>query len=136
MKKHKRIKILRALIVLTVIFIWAHSFMPPDMSGEESGFVVSVLELAFGKGNVSELLVRKLAHFTEYFILGMELMAYFGVFHTGAFHGLTVAAIDETIQLLSQRGSSLLDVWLDFAGCLTGILIILLITGKKHTKKE
>ena len=134
--KKKRTKILIVLIALTVAFIWIHSLMPPEMSGEESGFVVSLLEFIFGKGNVSELLVRKLAHFTEYLVLGIELMAYFRVFHLGAFHGLFVAALDETIQIVSQRGSSLLDVWLDFAGCLTGILIILLITGKKHTKKE
>lgn len=132
MRKNRKLLI---LIAVTVAFIWIHSMMPPDMSEDESGFVVKVLEIFMGKGNVSELFIRKLAHFSEYCLLGLELMAYFGKFPTGAFHGLFVAAADETIQIFSGRGSSLLDVWLDCAGCVTGLVIIILIL-KKKTKRE
>jgi VanZ family protein len=46
---------------------------------------------------------------------------------------------DETIQYFTQRGSRLLDVWLDFSGALTAIIIFYfiykLIKNKRHTQK-
>lgn len=36
-----------------------------------------------------------------------------------------VAAIDETIQIFSHRGSQLQDVWLDFSGFIVGTLLLL-----------
>lgn len=37
--------------------------------------------------------------------------------------GLLIAFMDETIQLFSDRGSQVQDVWLDFAGVVTGVLL-------------
>ena len=105
--------------------------MPPDMSGQESNFVVKILERIFGEGNVSEHFIRKLAHFTEYFVFGMEIMLYMGKFDICLFHGVFTAAVDETIQIFSLRGSSLIDVWLDTAGCILGITLIYIILRKK-----
>ena len=39
--------------------------------------------------------------------------------------GFFVAAIDETIQIFSHRGSQLQDVWLDFSGFVVGTLLLL-----------
>ena len=127
----KKTRLLKILIIITLAFIWIHSTMPPDVSSDESGFVVKILEGVFGTGNVSELLVRKLAHFTEYCLLGLELMACTGSVSASMSNGLFAAAVDETIQIFSNRGSSLADVWIDFAGCLLGVLIIYLIRRKK-----
>ena len=43
-RKNEVIKrILIVVILLTLAFIWGHSMMPGDMSGEESGFVYRIL---------------------------------------------------------------------------------------------
>ena len=118
----------------------------------ESGFVYDLLcpffELFMGKGNVTEHFIRKLAHFTEFFGLGLELMLFMRleflkvkpVLPVNAWvFGTFCALIDETIQLFSGRRPAVQDVWLDSAGCLTGVLIMLagiMLADKKNKKKN
>ena len=70
-------KLLAVFIVLTLVFIWGQSVMDRELSSEESGFVMRlvtpVLELIVGRGNVTEHMVRKLAHFCEFALLGAEM---------------------------------------------------------------
>ena len=85
--------------------------------------------------------VRKIAHAVEFALLGATsicMLAILGWMSThmvlhGAFLVLLVAVADETIQAYTGRGSSVLDVVLDFAGGLAGIclagLIYLVIRG-------
>ena len=138
MKSNKKpIVILSVIIVLTLAVIWIHSFMSMETSSEESGFVYELLcpffEIFMGKGNVTELFIRKLAHFTEFMVLGLELMLYvrflmsgkrFILLITAWTAGTLCALIDESIQILSGRGSQIADVWLDSAGCITGVLVM------------
>ena len=74
-------RILAVLILLTIVFIWGHSLMSREDSSKESDWVrqllTPVLELLVGEGNVTEHLVRKLAHFCEYALLGLELLLFF-----------------------------------------------------------
>lgn len=110
----------------------------PD-SQEKSLSIVEVvkpiLEPIVGKGNVTDHLVRKLAHFAEFGALGCELMLLSSIRKRRGiqpivnclFAGLSTAVVDETIQIFSNRGSQVQDVLLDFAGAVTGILFILLI---------
>lgn len=44
-----------------------------------------------------------------------------------AFFGMTVTLTDETIQIFSDRGSQVQDVWLDFSGVCAGVGVMLLI---------
>ena len=136
-------KALIIIICATIAFIWIHSIMPTDMSSNESGLVMKiiqpVLELFVGKGNVTEHLVRKMAHFIEYFVLGSELTFFFNrkklpqfpkavatiIFPLGI--SLTVASIDEFIQIFSNRGPMVQDVLLDFCGALTAYIIVRII---------
>ena len=71
--------ILTVLLVLMLLFIWGHSMVPAEASAAESGRVGALLtpflELFVGKGNVTDHLVRKLAHFSEYAALGVLLGA-------------------------------------------------------------
>ena len=73
----KQLTILNILITATILFAWGHSLMPGDLSEEESSRALELLrpflEILFGKGNVTDHLVRKLAHFSEYALLGCEL---------------------------------------------------------------
>lgn len=128
-------KILIVLLVITLMFIWGNSLFDKEASAQESRLVVRILEIVFGQGNVSEHFVRKLAHFAEYTVLGMELYALSGRFMLGAAHGMFAAVIDETIQLMVNRGSNLADVWLDFSGVVFGSVILVLL-GKLVERKR
>lgn len=139
-----RFKIIAFIITIFVIsFIFIHSTMPADQSSTESQFVLNILQpflSLFNSGKpVSEHFVRKLAHFSEFTILGVMLTvcAYsfrrkktYKLFPGIAGAGLLTALIDETIQLnIIGRAGMITDVWIDFAGVLTGTLIMLIIFG-------
>ena len=77
MKKKETVRaVLTVLIVLTLIFIFRNSTDSKEESSALSLYVKElvgpILEVFVGKGNVTEHLVRKLAHFTEFFALGTE----------------------------------------------------------------
>lgn len=142
MKRRKtQIKtILVVLLALLLAFIWLHFMMPAEDSAEESQrvgqFLTPFLELLVGEGNVTDHLVRKLAHFCEYGALGILAGALLLVKkESGIFRwsyallcALAVAVIDESIQLLADgRGAQVQDVLLDTAGSLTGLLAVWLI---------
>ena len=145
MKRRKtQIKtILVVLLALLLAFIWLHSMMPAEDSAEESQrvgqFLTPFLELLVGEGNVTDHLVRKLAHFCEYGALGILAGALLLVKReSGIFRwsyallcALAVAVIDESIQLLADgRGAQVQDVLLDTAGSLTGLLAVWLIAAR------
>ena len=75
--------VLPLLIIATLAFIWIHSAMPGDVSSAESGFVYEflqpVLKAILPDEWVTELLIRKMAHFCEYALLGVEMAAYMAV---------------------------------------------------------
>lgn len=125
--------VLLVFIVATLVIIWTNSMEPPAESSKKSQWVMALvkpfLELFVGKGNVTEFLVRKLAHFCEFGLLGCELSLMLIVrkcqrlqwYVNAVMFAFVVAALDETIQIFADRGSSLADVWLDAAGAVTGI---------------
>ena len=148
-KNRKTVIILSVIIVATLVFIWGHSLMDQTESGEESGFILKLIgpffEIFAGKGNVTELFIRKLAHFTEFFGLGAELLLFMHkvLKHSNAIKvinawvfGTLCALIDETIQIFSGRGPAIADVWLDSAGCMTGVMIMLCIIFVFDRKKS
>lgn len=134
MKTHKRSRILLLLLIgATLAFIWTRSMKSRAASAAESAAVMELLmpllELFVGGGNVTDHLVRKLAHFCEFGLLGVEVSAWLAL-RAGEKHrplpplafGLTVAALDETIQLFAAgRGCQLSDVALDFGGYVCGL---------------
>lgn len=131
--------LLLAAVIAVVAFIWFNSLEPPELSSEKSGRVTAwltpLLELVVGEGNVTEHLVRKMAHFGEFFLLGIVLTSLISgrikslwtALITCLFCTLLIAMIDETIQLFTDRGSQLKDVWLDFAGGSAGVALVLLV---------
>ena len=139
-----RRKVLFSLLILVLILIWGQSFLPTDISRRESGSLFAllspVLDLLFGPESVSHHLLRKIAHFTEFFLLGC-LMAGLAP-HTAKAQSiagglcLLAALIDETIQIFSDRGDQIQDVWLDFAGAAAGVLLINLLCRLLRHRKE
>ncbi len=140
MKKSKILLIVLAL--LTLIFIFSNSMPDIESSKVQSEGIMKLikpfLELIVGKGNVTLHMVRKLAHFTEFGLLGFVLGLLVGKPRSGTFFFVLLTALtDETIQLFTGRGSQVKDVWIDFAGGCTGIIagIILLSIVSKFIKK-
>ena len=142
-----RRKILLCLFLLILVFIWGQSCLPVSLSREESSQVLAFLrpflELIFGRGTVTHHLVRKLAHFTEFFVLGCVLSALLPLHWRWRLLalglGLLAALIDETIQIFSGRGDQISDVWLDFSGAAAGILLLTLIlwlAGKRRHQRD
>ena len=154
-KNTKRIRlILSIIILLTVIIIWGHSFMTPEMSTEESSFVKEIVEAVVQSVSnneaftIPEIVIRKSAHFIEYAILGLELVILITInkslqadddkkrglikkllslYPTAFIISLLVGFVDETIQYFTGRYSSVWDVLLDLAGASFSILVFLLI---------
>ena len=150
-KKRKTfVYLISIIIALTVGFIWVHSCFPPDLSEEEStattGIVQLVFDKIFGEGKlyIDEAVIRKLAHFTEFFALGTEfaflLIALkkesYKSYLTLLLIGLFVGAIDETIQIFSGRGAAVLDVLLDFFGFSVAVGLFILIFFIRTKKKK
>ena len=121
--------ILLILIAITLCIIWGHSLEGPQTSSANSQAVLEnivkpILGPLFGAEHITELFVRKMAHFAEFFVLGTECFLLLWVRQKIRLHwvghlfgfGFLVAALDETLQLFTGRGSSLSDVWLDFTG--------------------
>ena len=145
------IVLLSLLILFTIGFIWGNSMKTRSESQSLSlgvlQFIRPLLDAIFSPENVTDHLVRKLAHFTEFAVLGAELMllsVLLGRRNLSSilncmFAGLIVAVTDETIQLFSSRGSQVIDVVLDFSGVVIGVLALLLLravlVGFRNTKK-
>ena len=121
------------LVGLTVAFILSRSMRGKVASDGESQWVTDLLREIFHSDSISHAFVRKLAHFTEFFILGAELsgllwlerrrsvQSYLNIW----FAGELCALLDETVQIFSGRGPSVADVWLDTSGATCGIFLLL-----------
>ena len=145
----KRKWIWALLLVANLAFIWGNSLLDGSQSGSMSGGILawinSFLGLDEAGAEILHHLIRKTAHFTEFACLGMLLTWGCGMAQLNGvslytlplFGSLTAACIDETIQIyVAGRGSSLLDVWTDAAGALTGMMFLLIghHVWKKHKR--
>lgn len=150
-KKRKTfVWIISILIALTVGFIWIHSCFPRDLSTEEStvttNLVQRVFDAVFGEGKIyiDELVIRKIAHFSEFFALGTEFAFLLIALKRESYKsyltllpiGLFVGAVDETIQIFSDRGAAVTDVLLDFFGYAFAVAVFLLIFFIREKKKK
>lgn len=135
------------LLVANLAFIWGNSLLDGKQSAKLSNGIVAMDSHVQDKGidEVKTLrkLVRKSAHLVEFACLGMllawgcRLAGVDGVsFYTlPLLGGLTAACIDETIQhFVPGRSSELMDVWVDSAGVMIGMMLFLLgyHVCKKH----
>ena len=105
-----------ALCALWLAVIIGHSLMPADLSNAESGGLLARLIALFPF--LTERLLRKLAHFSEFAVLGFLLAQCFRVrVARPLLAGLLCALGDETVQLfIPGRSGQIHDVWIDFAG--------------------
>ena len=122
-----------------IAFIFSNSMKIASVSTVSSSRVLTLLQAALRRlghpalaQRLTDHIVRKMAHFCEYMLEGFLLTLCLRVY-TRRFvrhiswpilGGLLTALTDETIQMFSDgRSSQITDVWLDFSGVLTGILV-------------
>ena len=148
------------LLSVNVLFIWGNSGLPADVSNQLSQSVMEVLEkilqhplfekvsvriintmnrllnTTIPNEDVGGTLLRKMAHFLEFSVLGLNLCWFFQILEQKGIHkftmpllsGMLVALIDETIQLYSVgRSASLVDVWIDTGGLILGASLLLAV---------
>ena len=138
-----------AVSLFMVAFIFINSALPAEESAETSGGLLGFINGIFaacGFGfELSHNLLRKIAHFVEFFAVGAAFLFTLASFTKNLkahiikpmFAGLLVAVIDETIQLFPQgRSSQVSDVVLDFAGAFCGIMITWFIISKINKKRS
>ncbi len=138
----KRLRLCCTLLVCNLVFIWGNSLLPGEISGAISDWVKAVIEWLLpgdGESAPGGGLLRKLAHFTEFALLGMCFGWLFGMLekakHWPFLCGAAAACIDETIQrFVPDRGPSIRDVVIDSCGVLTGM--ILLYLGHAYLRKK
>jgi VanZ family protein len=155
MSNKKYIKFVLPLITLAwIAFIWSRSVMNGVDSADESTTVLYIVQRILAHlptdVGVTDHIIRKLAHYSEFAILGFLLGADVALLTGRVWRNITIpmllglltALTDETIQLFSLgRSSMVADVWIDFAGVVTGIAVLVLIWGvtrffeKKRGKK-
>ncbi|RKW66852.1 MAG: VanZ family protein [Veillonella sp.] len=140
--------ILYIVLCLIVFFIWDNSL---QNGGNSDGFSLIFAEwlapiadkLGF-YGNIWALnrIVRKLAHLTEFTILGgvlyVVLRRYieYGTVVKTIGVGIVIASLDEFIQLFSLgRSSQLSDVLIDTVGIIIGISVVKLTYYISHDKR-
>ena len=120
--------VLIAVTALTLFFIFSNSLRGPEESMEQSNEVGSLVGVIFPPdtplGGFIADNTRKIAHFVEYGILGVEI-ALLVIFYLqnklkmaiiSLPAAMCIAVIDETLQYFSGRGPAIVDVWIDLGG--------------------
>lgn len=115
-------------LVWCILFIFHNSLETSSISSARSHEVMQKINAILAHLNIgplSEHVVRKLAHFSEFTLEGFLLMLCLRVYtrrfvrHVSwpMLGGMATALLDETIQLyVPGRTSSVRDVWIDFGG--------------------
>lgn len=146
-KRNKRFLLFLGLTVLWLMVIFSFSMQTGNESSQISGgivtlFVETIFPAGFAYIEEVEFLIRKAAHFTEYFILG--ILTSLTVSETRCRHilltswicGSAAACCDETIQLFSAgRTGQFVDVLLDSTGVLCGCGAVYMIAAVFRSRK-
>ncbi|MDD6319988.1 MAG: VanZ family protein [Oscillospiraceae bacterium] len=126
-------------LICCILFIFHNSLEVGSVSSARSQAVMQKVNSVLAKvhlGPLSQHTIRKLAHFSEFLLEGFLLMLCLRVYtrrfvrHVSwpLLGGLATALMDETIQRwIPGRTSSVVDVWIDFAGVVAGLFAALLI---------
>ena len=148
MKRYGLLVFFVALAILAAVLAFCFSSQPgPDSNELSEGIVRRLLELLRMETSeqsmrMGNFLVRKAAHFTIYFLLGLGL--------TCAFHwqkrlpawlpailmGVAFAASDEYHQLFTGRSAMVRDVILDACGVAAGCIAACAGAGLVRKRRE
>ena len=143
-------------VIATATLIFAFSAQPGDGSAQVSGSLTEELLAAWWPGyeslqeiaqlqlaGVVDVMIRKGGHFFEYALLGFFVLLLAdsyslrrrGLLAWGV--GTLYAATDELHQLMvAERAGQFLDVCLDSAGVIAGVLLAVWILKKRRIKHD
>ena len=132
------------LLILCLGFIWGNSALPGRISGNLSNGILQWINSHAGT-HLTGYAVRKLAHFSEFTLLGL-ILAWMGRLYSEKgterltlplLGGVLAALTDETIQVfVPNRGPSVIDVWIDTSGVILGIGILVLGHAVVRTRRK
>jgi len=136
MTKSKKLAAVFCVPLLTwLYFVFSNSLKSKKASAAQSAPLQELVTppiKSMGVSNadhVAELVVRKSAHIAEFFVLTLLccLVLYFlgkkqkTVLALSALFAAVTACIDETLQIFSQRGAAVKDVFIDLIGVVLAI---------------
>lgn len=135
--KKKIINIL--LLIIWILFIFIMSSFNADKSSMQSGLIVDILSNIFHISNIDLLtiIIRKLAHITEYLILGILMINCLKDYKINKLYLVSIllciiySMLDEFHQtFINGRSGEIQDILIDTIGIITGILIYNLLLKK------
>lgn len=134
----KQLSIILVLIWMIIIFIMS-SFNAED-SANQSNFIVNIISNILNIENVRllSLIIRKLAHFTEYLILGFLTINMLNKNDISKKYLISIlicliyATSDEIHQIfVPGRACQIKDILIDSVGSITGIYLFKLLKKRK-----
>lgn len=139
MKKHYKLAIVLFWMILIYYFSQQTVYESIRLSNVATMVFTDILELFFPDYVFDEEyihhIVRKIAHFTIYFILGIMVSWLINVGNSKGKRSIFIAAVcclvfaisDETLQLfIYGRGAQVTDVLIDISGASLGIFLVYL----------
>jgi VanZ family protein len=151
LKEKNRKKVFLFLVILMTLIIWTNSILPADLSSTQSGFFTSIMHSFLSILGISldinqvSFIVRKSAHFGQFFLLGIFWFQYLYqviknkkfMHYYVAFFCLLTAIIDESIQLFSiGRAFQFTDILIDFFGSIIAIITCKIFLKLKKNQGE
>lgn len=122
------------LVILWMLFIFIMSSFGSTESNSQSGFIVNIIASIFNITDTTlvTIIIRKLAHFGEYFILGLLVSNALNIHSKNVFFGIVICILyaisDEVHQLfVPGRSGEVLDVLIDSLGSLASIFLFYLL---------
>lgn len=133
-------KISLLLVILWMIFIFVMSSFDASSSSNQSNFIVDIITsiINIKDTGLLSLIIRKLAHFTEYFILGILVINLITRYDKKLIIAILLCIIYATSDEIHQifvpgRSCQITDIMIDSLGSIMGIYLYKLIT--KECKK-
>lgn len=136
----KQLSIILVLIWMIIIFIMS-SFNAED-SANQSNFIVNIISNVLNINNIEllNLIIRKLAHYIEYLILGILVINMFIKNNIPKSYLISIifcviyAISDEIHQfIIPGRACQIKDILIDSIGSITGIHLYKLISKRKKS---
>ncbi len=130
-------KISIILVILWMIFIFVMSSFDATSSSNQSNFIVDIITSIINIKDIGllSLIIRKLAHFIEYFILGILVINFITRYDKKIIIAILLCIIYATSDEIHQifvpgRSCQIIDIMIDSLGSIMGIYLYKLITKK------
>lgn len=130
------------LVAIWMIIIFIMSSFNSVESSNQSNFIVDIIANIFKIENIELLsfIIRKIAHYTEYLILGLLVINMFTKNNINNLYLISIifciiyAISDEIHQfLIPGRACQIKDILIDSIGSITGIYLYKLISKRKKS---